>query len=118
MNNVAEEVPRALDPKNNAPGGKDEEKDGPLEEGIVHNIVDNVAEEVPLALDPGLLHAGTAPKHHHNTSYNIKLGKLQHCLTIVLIKGFKTILIISAKNKRHNNTMISELHTVTIYILI
>ena len=39
------------------PGGKNEEKDGPLKEGVVNDVVDDRAEEIPLCLEPGSLAA-------------------------------------------------------------
>ena len=37
------------------PGGKYEEEDGPLKEGVVDDVVDDRAEEIPLRLEPGSL---------------------------------------------------------------
>ena len=47
---------------NDRPGCKDEEEDGPLEEGVVDDVVDDGPKEVPLCLQPGAFAAGTTPE--------------------------------------------------------
>ena len=60
------------------PGGKDEEEDGPLKEGVVNDVMDDGAEEVPLGLEPGSLAAGTAPDHRkENNQVNDNIDTLK-----------------------------------------
>ena len=60
------------------PGGKDEEEDGPLKEGVVNDVMDDGAEEVPLGLEPGSLAAGTTPGHRReNNQVNDNIDTLK-----------------------------------------
>ena len=43
------------------PGSKDEKKNGPLKERIIHDIMNNLSKEIPLVLEPGSLHTSAAP---------------------------------------------------------